>query len=352
MIKSDTAQLFNIKFKKVKKGSNKKKISVKKIKNKKNNNKNKHLRKYSTSSNSYSLEPQFITGFADAESSFSVSIYKNTKMKIGWVIQPAFSIGLHIKDLNILLNIKSFFNNTGRIKIDKKNNKVYFVVTLIKDLNNIIIPHFLKFPLLTLKRADFILFCSIIEIINNKEHLNIAGFYKILNLKYNLNKGLKSKLIKLLKDSNYFSEIARPTFKLPDIIPLQWISGLVSGDGSFFVFIGKNVKYKTGYRVDPSFSIGLHDREQAIITLLAKQFNCGSINVSNGAVYYTVRDLNSLTNIIIPFFNNNPIFGIKSLDFADFCKMISLIKNKEHLTESGLKQIININNDINQRRGL
>ena len=107
---------------------------------------NHELRNYSTSSND-TLDPWFITGFADAESSFSVSCYKNNKLKIGWELQPAFSIGLHLKDLGLLLKIKSFFNEVGRIKIDRLNNKVQYTVTRIKDLNTIIIPRGAARPL-------------------------------------------------------------------------------------------------------------------------------------------------------------------------------------------------------------
>jgi hypothetical protein len=38
-----------------------------------------------------------ISGFADAESCFSVFIDKNRKLKIGWSVQPSFVITLHIK---------------------------------------------------------------------------------------------------------------------------------------------------------------------------------------------------------------------------------------------------------------
>lgn len=55
---------------------------------------------------------------------------------------------------------------------------------------NVIIPHFEKFPLLTEKQADFVLFKEIVTIMSNKQHLNIEGLNKILMLKSSLNKGL------------------------------------------------------------------------------------------------------------------------------------------------------------------
>jgi LAGLIDADG endonuclease len=64
---------------------------------------------------------------------------------------------------------------------------VYYSVAGIKDLTNIIIPHFLKFYLLTQKAADFILFKSIIEIMSNNGHLSIKGLHKIINIKASMN---------------------------------------------------------------------------------------------------------------------------------------------------------------------
>lgn len=97
-----------------------------------------------------------------------------------------------------MLQIQSFFKGVGRIKFDNLNNKVGFVVTRISDLNNLIIPHFQEYPLMSKKRADFMLFISIIELMNEKQHLNKEGFIKILKLKSNLNLGLTDELKQLL----------------------------------------------------------------------------------------------------------------------------------------------------------
>lgn len=49
-----------------------------------------------------SLVPWFITGFADAEATFSASLAKNDKSRLGWRILVAFSIHLHKKDEELL----------------------------------------------------------------------------------------------------------------------------------------------------------------------------------------------------------------------------------------------------------
>jgi hypothetical protein len=76
------------------------------------------------------------------------------------------------------------------IVIDKKNNLVFYTVYSITDLTNVIIPHFLKYPLLTHKQADFLLFKMAINIINRKEHLNTEGLRIILAIKASMNNGL------------------------------------------------------------------------------------------------------------------------------------------------------------------
>jgi len=47
-----------------------------------------------------------------------------------------------MKDKAILLQLKSFCNEIGIVSLDTKNNKAYFTVQKIQDLNSIIIPHF------------------------------------------------------------------------------------------------------------------------------------------------------------------------------------------------------------------
>jgi hypothetical protein len=68
--------------------------------------------------NNNKLPAYWVTGFSDAESSFSVRIAETTR-KAGWRIMPIFSIELHIRDLSILKKIQVFFN-VGSIYIRKR----------------------------------------------------------------------------------------------------------------------------------------------------------------------------------------------------------------------------------------
>ena len=67
---------------------------------------------------------------------------------------------------------------------------------------------------------------------------------------------------------------------------------------------------------------------------------------------FVVSRLSDITGKIIPFFEKYPVIGVKALDFSDFCKASKLIKDKAHLTESGLEDIRLIKAGMNRgRRG-
>jgi hypothetical protein len=159
--------------------------------------KNKFLNKNDSSSgfvgSGYGLDPNYVSGFSDGEATFSVRLVKNNKLKTSWSVQPSFSIGLHAKDLALLNRIQSFFG-VGKISIRKSDGSVHYNVASLKDLINVIIPHFNKYPLITQKQADFLLFKSIIDLINNKEHLTPEGIQKIVTILASMNKGLTKEL--------------------------------------------------------------------------------------------------------------------------------------------------------------
>ena len=147
------------------------------------------------------LNPWFVSGLIDAEGTFSISFRKDKEYKLGWQIGAEFQIQLHERDLNLLLQLKEFFSGIGTISIGKTRQRVTYSVKSIKDITHIIIPHFLKYPLLTQKAADFILFTKIVELISSKAHLSIEGLQKIVNIKASLILGISENI------KSYFTQI-------------------------------------------------------------------------------------------------------------------------------------------------
>jgi hypothetical protein len=154
------------------------------------------------------LHPYFVTGFVDGEGCFVVKIIKRSKMNTGYEIQLCFEITNHSKDLSLLENIKSYFGGIGSITKEGKNTFQYRVSS--KEDLKIIIDHFDKYPLITQKYADFLLFKSVLEICKSKEHLTYAGLSKILNIKASLNNGLSDELKLAFPD---LSPVLRPQVK-------------------------------------------------------------------------------------------------------------------------------------------
>ena len=54
---------------------------------------------------------------------------------------------------------------------------------------NVIIPHFIQYPLLSQKAADFKLFVRIVQLLKEGAHLNKGGLEQIVNIKSSLNEG-------------------------------------------------------------------------------------------------------------------------------------------------------------------
>ena len=97
------------------------------------------------------INPWFWTAAShliDAEGSFTVIIDKNKIRKLGWRVQSKFQMGLHLRDLELLLKLQRYFEGIGSIHIDNNRNRCIFSIDSNKDLKYLI-NHFEKYPLLT-----------------------------------------------------------------------------------------------------------------------------------------------------------------------------------------------------------
>lgn len=123
---------------------------------------------------------------------------------------------LNEKDLVLLEKIQSFFK-VGNIRTNKSNNAVCFSVQSVKDLHSVILPHFNKYPLISQKRTDFELFKLVIDMMLNKQHLNLSGLQTIVNIRAAINKGLSAKLKEYFPNTvpmvkPLFSSVSKPDF--------------------------------------------------------------------------------------------------------------------------------------------
>lgn len=138
------------------------------------------------------LCPWYVTGLVDAEGCFYVTFQKHSECSTGWNVRAGFSIGMHTRDKALLEQIKLYFG-VGEIFKHSKNAYQYRVTSL-KDLISVIIPHFIKYPLITQKWADFKLFKQVVCLMNQRKHVTPEGLQQIINIKAVLNSGLSDTL--------------------------------------------------------------------------------------------------------------------------------------------------------------
>jgi len=242
-----------------------------------------------------------------------------------------------------LQKIHSYFK-AGKIKNDKKNNAIVYYVNSFQDLQNVIIPHFDKYPLITQKYADFLLFKQVVNLMNDKAHLTSEGLAKILALKASMNNGLSGKLKEFFP---HIVPVPRPLVENQEILDPNWLAGFTTGDGCFDVIVKK-----MGFSASLRFRLTQHSRDIKLINNIIKYLNCGRLEARKklNFVEFIVIKFSDIEEKILPFFHKYPIQGIKSLDFQDFCKIALFIKNKDHLTSEGVEKIKKIKSGMNTGR--
>jgi hypothetical protein len=262
----------------------------------------------------FELDPNYVTGFSDGEACFHLAIGKNSKLRVGYYVNPGFSIVLHKKDEELLREIQKFFGGIGVFKV--KKDIVQFRVFSVTDLS-IILEHFDKYPLITKKYNDYMFFKEALELIKNKEHLTVEGFNKILSLRASINNGLPEVLKLAFPD---IKERTISSFALSERLNPYWVAaGFTDAEGCFFIKIRKDsAKNMPGIII--GFQVSQHIRDDNLIKELITFFSCGRLESSEHAIHFVVTRLSAITEIIIPFFENYPIFGSKARDLADWKK--------------------------------
>ena len=298
------------------------------------------------------LDPNWVTGFTDAEGCFYVPIYKRNDYKLGWHIQACFQIKLHIKDKDLLVQIKSFFSEVGTIVTNHNYGFVVYRVYSLGDITNVIIPHFNKYPLISQKYGDFIIWKNIVELKNKGEHLTIDGLIKIVNLRAFLNKGLSHNLKINFPDIVKTNKLKKPKANIPINIDYNWIAGFFSGDGCFSISIYKSNAHKIGYGVLLQIIFSQHSRDEILFNSIKKVLGCGNITkcYTKNIIVLRISDFKNTYYKMIPLFNKYNIKGIKFINFQDFCKVAELINKKDHLTKEGLEKIRKIRLNMNRNR--
>jgi len=137
----------------------------------------------------------------------------------------------------------------------------------------------------------------------------------------------------------------------------EWVVGFVDGEGCFSVPIFRNATCRLGWQVQPEFAVAQGQRSVNVLHALQLFFGCGSVTVNRrhddhrqDMWRFGVRRLSDLEDRIVPFFEQYPLLTAKAGDFASFARAVRLMKERAHLSMSGLRQIAAIAETINRRK--
>jgi hypothetical protein len=304
--------------------------------------------RYSTfdQTKTHSISPWFISGYTDAEGCFNVSLQRNPNGK--FYIRPQFLIQVHSRDKGLLMQIQDHWGGIGNIYNNSDNSKF-----TVRSLDHIlkIIDHFSNYPLITQKKADFILFKQIIDKIVKGEHLSAKGLQEIVNIKASLNLGLSDSFKTIFPNT---VPVTRPLIENITITHPEWMAGFVSGEGCFLVEMSKYGGDKLD-GVSLTFKVSQLLRDELLLRSFISFFGCGLFNYHSGksklgSGVFIVRKFADISNKILPFFKDHVIRGIKREDFEDWARVAELIKSKAHLTEKGVEKIREIKSGMNTLR--
>ncbi len=143
------------------------------------------------------LSPDWVVGFTDGEGCFFVGINRNPTTTTGYQVLLEFVIVQHKRDIQILYALKRFFRH-GVVRPNHGDRYAYRV----RDLQGLwkICDFFLKHPLKTKKRIDFLRFHRILSMMERGDHLRLDGLLEIAKIAVRMNTGNRPQLEQIVSE--------------------------------------------------------------------------------------------------------------------------------------------------------
>jgi hypothetical protein len=123
----------------------------------------------------------YISGYADGEGCFTVSISPRAKLVAGWEVRPSFSVSQNGDRAEVLHALQVYFG-CGSIRPDRSDKTLKWETRRLEDLLERVVPHFERYPLLSGKRLDFERFASVCRLMAAGAHRRRAGLIEIVEL--------------------------------------------------------------------------------------------------------------------------------------------------------------------------
>jgi len=137
-------------------------------------------------SRSSRLSPEWIVGFIDGEGCFHIGISKHTDLRFGYQVLPELTVVQHQRDLDLLYELRSTMN-CGVVRRNH-GDRFCWRVRNLKNLTELIIPFFDKYPLKSKKSLEFIRFRKVVMMMQEGRHLSKEGFAEIAKIASEMNR--------------------------------------------------------------------------------------------------------------------------------------------------------------------
>ena len=134
----------------------------------------------------------------------------------------------------------------------------------------------------------------------------------------------------------------------------DYLIGFVEGEGMFYIGVVKSLETKTKWQVIYFFKVSQNPKGILALEALKKRLNCGYIksnsksDKTDKSLAFVVRDLLSIRNNVIPFFEGNLL--IKSDAFEKFKTVVEMVYLKKHLAKDGIIKILDISYSMNTQK--
>ena len=121
-----------------------------------------------------------------------VSFSLRKKLKLGIEVRPSFSLSQHKRNLELVKLVRSYFG-VGAIRFSRRDRNYKYEVRSVSDLMAAVVPHFLKYPLISHKHEDFERFAEVSRLVYENKHRSRAGLERIIELASQMNPAGKRK---------------------------------------------------------------------------------------------------------------------------------------------------------------
>src|ERR1043166_5037225 len=128
----------------------------------------------------------YIYGYADGEGCFTVSISPRAKLLAGGEVRPSFSVSQNGDRAEVLYALQAYFG-CGSIRPDRSDRTLKWETRKLDELVGRVVPHFIRYPLLSGKQLDFERFAFVCRLMAGGEHRRRLGLLKIVSIVRDMN---------------------------------------------------------------------------------------------------------------------------------------------------------------------